>query len=84
MQVRAGGIAGAAAVADGLAAIDALAALDVDGAQVGVEGLVAVAMVNHDHVAIAAADPTGVDDNATVSSEDAIAKTYANVNGKVT
>ena len=34
MQVRAGGIAGAAAVADGLAAIDALAALDVDGAQV--------------------------------------------------
>src|SRR5690606_14654154 len=61
MQMRPGGAAGGADVANGLADADALADLDANGGEVAVAGGEAVAMVDLDHAAVAAV-PAGLHD----------------------
>ncbi len=79
--MRAGGVAGGAAGADGRALDHRLAAGGVPGAEVGVDGDVAVAVVNGDHVAVAAADGAGIDDRARVGGVDAVALKALRVDG---
>lgn len=81
VQVRAGGVTGGAAGADGRAFDHRLAAGGVPGAQVGVDGDVAVAVVDGDHVAVAAADGAGIDDRAGIGSVDAVALVALRVDG---
>src|SRR5437879_4551811 len=63
MQMRTGRAAGGADLADGLADRDALADLDVDLRHMTVAGRKSVAMVDFDHVAVAAI-PAGSGDGA--------------------
>ena len=70
VEVRAGGIAGVAPDPDRLTFADMLAAARNDRSQVGIQGLVAVAMIDHDHIAIAPICPTGKYDHAAVCGKD--------------
>ncbi len=53
---------------------NALSALDIDRAQVTIQGLKTVAMIDHDHIAITIIVPSGVDDHASVRCIDTGAK----------
>lgn len=72
VQVRSGGIAGGTACSDHLALIDTLTAGYIDAAQVGIYGLVSVAMIDHYHVAIAAADGASIDHHTGIGGKNGI------------
>ena len=79
MQVRAGRIARAAREADRLPLGNALPTTDLDAAQVGVERLVAVAVVDGDRVAVAAGGPSGEDHHARIRRPDRLAHSGADI-----
>src|SRR3990172_11696034 len=62
----AGGVAGAAGTADPLPLRNPLAAAAAHRVEMRVERLPAVAVVDHDHVAIADRRPTGEDDHPAI------------------
>ncbi len=70
VDVIAAGHAGHAAEAHGLAAFDGVSDFDVDAAEVAVDGVQAVAVVDDDAVAVDA-EGGGVDDDAVVRGLDA-------------
>src|SRR5690606_28473710 len=70
VQMRAGGAAGVAGRADERPLANRLAGGDVDAAEMGVESLIAVAVVNHDQVAEAVGTPGGKGDSAGVGGID--------------
>src|SRR3990170_9096648 len=70
MEMRTAAVSGAPHQSDDIPLKDGLAADEVDLAEVGVEGLPAVSVVDHDHQAIAAVVPAGVDDDAVIRGID--------------
>src|SRR5258706_7026841 len=68
VEVWAGGVAGAARQADQVALEHALAAVDIPLAQVAIDSLPAIAVVDHNQVAIAKAVRSGPHNYAAVGS----------------
>src|SRR5579859_4404815 len=79
VQVRARRVAGAAGKANQAALEHALAADDVPLAQVAIDALPAVAVVDDHQVAEAKAVGAGVDDDAAVGGIDWVAQVSANI-----
>ena len=70
MEVRSRGVARGTDIADDVALVDVLTGVASEGAGVTVNGDVAVAVVDHDVVAVAAAVVACPDHGAAVSSEE--------------
>ena len=78
-----GGVAGAAGVADHLALADALTTVCEGVVKVSIEAVVAVAVIDHDHDAVSAADGTGVNHHAVVNCIDGGGEGGSHVNAQM-
>jgi hypothetical protein len=74
VQVRASGIAGRTHLPHQAALIDALPASNANDAQVGVQSLPAVAVVDDDHIAISPIIPTGINYYTGIRGIDGVAR----------
>ena len=83
MQMRAGRIARAANRPNDRALEHALPAANADGAQMCVQGLPAVAVIDHHHVAVAPVIPTRIHHHAIISGIDRIAGLSVDVDPQV-
>ena len=83
MQVRAGRIAGAAAQANILALADTLPTARIDLAQMGIQGLIAISVVDGDSITVAARCPAREHDHARIGSRDGLSHSGANIDGQV-
>ncbi len=80
MQMSTAGVAGGSCRPDNLTLGHIVAALDEDRAQVGIEGLEAGAMVDHDHVAVTIAVRACIHDDAAIGGIDIVAELGSQVN----
>src|SRR6266498_1665795 len=76
-------VTGRADGADHIALPHTLTTSDIDGAQMSVERLEIIPMVNHDHVAITVVIPTGVYNHTSVCGIHCFAQVACNINAKV-
>src|SRR5690554_4202009 len=83
MEMGAGGTAGVARRGDVLSLGNGLPGVDADAAQVSVVGLVAVAVVDHDQIAVAAVVPGGVGNDTAVGRNNGRAFAEGNVNTRM-
>ncbi len=83
MQVGTGGIACAAGITDQAALVNTLTAADRPVAQVCIEGLISISMVNHHHVAIPAAYRSGINDNSAIRGGNQVTCKGSNINCQV-
>jgi hypothetical protein len=83
VKVRASGTTGTAGVPNGLPLVNILSADHVKAAQMGIQGMIAIAMVDHDHIAITTADTSRVDDHTAVGSIDWSPGASGNINTQV-
>ena len=77
-------VAGTACGADVSSLVYILPAVYADGAQVGIQRLLAGAMIDHDHVSISLRRPTGEDNHPAVSGINSIADAGSNVDPQMT
>ena len=86
VAVVAGGAAGGAHLGDGLALVDLVAGRNQDAGAVAVVGLLAVAVIHNDQIAVAphaAGGPAGEDHGAAIGGRDVGAVGGGNVNAAV-